>query len=414
MCMFFSTEETAALEADLEARFLRYVRVGTTSDPSSTSKPSTPQQLELLQILHQELAQLSPEYLEALPGYVVARFAARQSSEPCLALIAHVDTSPDAPGDNVNPQVHRHYQGQPLTLPGGPVLDPAENPLLTAYLGKTIITSDGTTLLGADDKAGVAEILTAVTWVLQAPQAHGPFEVVFTTDEEIGRGAENFPFDRLKSRFAYTVDGGEEGGIEAECYHASHTQVTFEGHSHHPGTARGRLINAVTMAAWFVSQLPRSESPEATDGRYGCLWANRITGTVEQAQVEVFCRDFDRQQLLRRQESLSHYARAVEASFPGGKVTLKTQQQYTNMKEGLDQHPEVLERLIAAAQKAGVPTFSQSIRGGTDGARLTELGLPTPNLFTGGMNYHSRTEWVALPAMASAAKTLIALLQSEG
>ena len=412
--MFFSTEETAALEADLEARFLRYVRVGTTSDPSSSTKPSTPQQKDLLQILHLELSALGPEFLEALPGYVVARFAARQSSEPCLALIAHVDTSPDAPGHQVQPLVHRNYQGQALALPGGPVLDPAENPLLNAYRGKTLITSDGTTLLGADDKAGIAEILTAVTWVLQSPQNHGPFEIVFTTDEEIGRGTENFPFDRLQSRFAYTVDGGEEGGIEAECYHASHTQVTFKGHSHHPGTARGRLINAVTMASWFVAQLPRSESPEATDGRFGCLWANRITGTVEEAQVEVFCRDFDRSQLERRQESLAHYARAVEASFPGGQVTLKTHQQYSNMKEGLDQHPEVLERLTSAAHKAGVTTFPQAIRGGTDGARLTEMGLPTPNLFTGGMNYHSRTEWVALPAMASAAKTLIALLQVEG
>jgi tripeptide aminopeptidase len=414
--MFFSTEDEAQLETDLLERFVRYVQVPTTSDPRSATKPSTPTQLKLLEILHRELAELEPEFLQLVPtGYLVARFGASASVQrEIFALIAHVDTSPDAPGDGVKPLVHAAWNGQALHLPGGALLDPKENPLMENYRGKTLITSDGTTLLGADDKAGVAEILGALVWLKKHPEVrHGAFEVVFTTDEEIGRGTEGFPFDLLKSRFAYTVDGGEEGGVEAECYNASHSRVHFLGHSHHPGSARGRLINAVTMASTFVGLLPRNESPEATDGRFGCLWANRISGGVEEAEVDVFCRDFDKAELDRRITSLDAYARAVEAAFPGSKVTVETSIQYRNMKDGLSSHPQVLEKLLKAVRATGIEPLIQSIRGGTDGARLTEKGLPTPNLFTGGMNYHSRTEWVALSAMRRAAQTLIALVSSE-
>ena len=290
------------------------------------------------------------------------------------------------------------------------VLDPADNPLLSKYIGTTIVTSDGSTLLGADDKAGVAEILTAVTWLVAHPELpRPPLEVVFTSDEEVGRGTEAFPFSQLKSRFGYTLDGTEEGSIEAECYNAHMAKVTFHGRSYHPGDARGKLVNAVSMVGLFTTLLPRSESPEATDGRFGCLWANDIQGGIEKATLEVYVRDFDLAASERRLASLRAYGDAVEAAFPGGKVEIETKVQYLNMKAKLDQHPLVVSNLLEAVRRTGVEPVLHSIRGGTDGARLTEMGLPTPNLFTGGMNYHSRTEWVSLAAMVRASRAVVEL-----
>jgi tripeptide aminopeptidase len=400
------------LEGDLLDRFCRYVRIYTTSDPKSETKPSTPRQWDLLHLLEAELKALGLSVRTDPHGYVVGTLAATPGREhaPSVALLAHVDTSYDAPGENVKPLVHANYDGRPLVLPAGLTLDPAANPLLKNYVGATVITSDGSTLLGADDKAGVAEIMSAVAWLTAHPELpRPPLEVIFTSDEEIGRGTEDFPFDQVKSKIAYTLDGNEEGGIESECYNALAATVTFHGVSHHPGDGRGKLVNAVTMAGLFLTLLPRNESPEATDGRFGCLWANDVAGGIETATVNVAVRDFDRAQADRRLASLGAYAAAVEAAFPGGKVEVKTRVQYLNMKEKLDGHPLILKNLHEAVRRTGKEPFSQSIRGGTDGARLTEQGLPTPNLFTGGMNYHSRSEWVALPAMVRAAATVVEL-----
>ena len=401
------------LESDLLDRFCRYVQIDTTSDRQSETKPTSPRQWELLHLLEVELKTLGLTGVHTDPrGYTLGTLPASPGKEaaPAVALLAHVDTSPDAPGGPVKPLIHRGYDGQPIRLPAGLVLDPKDNPVLARYVGETVITSDGSTLLGADDKAGVAEIMAAVAWLAAHPELPRPtLEIVFTTDEEVGRGTENFPFDKLKSTFAYTLDGSEEGGVESECYHAHRALVTFRGISHHPGTARGKLVNAVTMVGLFLTLLPRSESPEATDGRFGCVWANDVQGGIEKATLEVYVRDFDLKQSERRLASLRAYADAVEAAFPGGKVTLETSVQYRNMKDKLDEHPLVLKNLLAAVRATGLEPFSEAIRGGTDGARLTELGLPTPNLFTGGMNYHSRTEWAALPAMVRASQTVIAL-----
>jgi len=400
-------------EGDLLDRFCRYVRIYTTSDPKSETKPSTLRQWDLLQLLEAELKGLGLASVHTDPrGYVVATLPATPGREnaPAVALLAHVDTAPDAPGEHVNPIVHEKYDGKSIRLPTGLVIDPASNPLLEKYRGATVITSDGSTLLGADDKAGVAEIMTAVSWLTDHPELPRPtLEIVFTSDEEVGRGTEGFPFDQLRSKIAYTLDGNEEGGIESECYNAFAAQVTFHGVSYHPGDARGKLVNAVTMAGLFLTLLPRNESPEATDGRFGCLWANDVTGGVEKATVHVNVRDFDRALADRRLGSLNAYAAAVEAAFPGGRVEVETRVQYLNMKEKLDGHPLVLKNLHEAVRLTGMEPFTQSIRGGTDGARLTEMGLPTPNLFTGGMNYHSRTEWVALPAMVRASQAVVEL-----
>lgn len=400
-------------EGDLLDRFCRYVKIYTTSDPKSETKPSTPRQWDLLNLLKTELLTLGLADARTDPhGYVLATLPATPGREkaPTLALLAHVDTAYDAPGENVKPLVHTNYDGKALTLPAGVVIDPASNPQLARYVGQTVITSDGSTLLGADDKAGVAEIMTAISWLVSHPELpHPALEIVFTSDEEVGRGAEDFPFDQLKSKFAYTLDGNEEGGIESECYNAFAALVTFHGRSYHPGDARGKLVNATTMAGLFLTLLPRNESPEATDGRFGCLWANDVVGGIEKATVNVAVRDFDRAQAERRLASLTAYAAAVEAAFPGGRVVVETRTQYLNMKEKLDGHPLVLKNLHEAVRRTGLEPFTQFIRGGTDGARLTEQGLPTPNLFTGGMNYHSRSEWVALPAMVRASLTVVEL-----
>jgi len=401
------------LESDLLDRFCRYVQIDTTSDRQSETKPTSTRQWELLHLLEAELKALGLADVHTDErGYTLGRLPASKGKEaaPSVALLAHVDTSPDAPGGPVKPLVHQNYDGKPIRLPAGLVLDPRDNPLLARYAGQTVITSDGSTLLGADDKAGVAEIMAAVAWLVSHPELARPeLEIVFTTDEEVGRGTENFPFDRLHSKFAYTLDGSEEGGVESECYHAHRAVVTFHGVSHHPGTARGKLVNAVTMVGLFLTLLPRSESPEATDGRFGCVWANDVQGGIEKATLEVYVRDFDLKQSQRRLASLRAYADAVTAAFPGGRIDIETSVQYSNMKDKLDERPMVVAHLLEAVRRTGIEPFSEPIRGGTDGARLTELGLPTPNLFTGGMNYHSRTEWAALPAMVRASQTIIEL-----
>lgn len=393
---------------DLLERFLRYVRVPTTADPAATRKPSSEGQWVLLQMLQQEFAAWSAFETTLLPeGYLLARKAGTLPDAPPLVLLAHVDTSPDAPGEGVNPQVHPNYRGQVIELAGGVRLDPAVDDYLANCVGDTVITSDGTTLLGADDKAGVAVLVSYAAWLQDHPEApHPDLMIVFTTDEEIGRGVEDFPFERIRARRGLTIDGGRLGELEDECYEAYRVEVECQGRSHHPGDARGRLVNAVTMAATLVSLLPRNESPEATDGRYGCLWAHHIHGTIESAGVSVLVRDFDDTVCQRRIELVRQAARTVELSFPGGEVRVRTSKQYSNMKRFLNQDPAYVDLVLRAVASAGVVPLRRSIRGGTDGARLSEAGLLCPNLFAGGANFHSRSEWVPLGAMQAALRVL--------
>jgi tripeptide aminopeptidase len=396
-------------------RFLRYVRYWTESDRHAEETPSTEGQWELAKALAGELRELGLENVELTDHcYVIARLPPSPGMEavPALGFLAHIDTAGDVSGKDVQPQVVKNYAGQKITLAPGLALDPALDADLAAQKGAGIIHTDGSTLLGADDKAGVAEIMGAAEYLLAHPEIHhGPVEIIFSPDEETGKGLPEFPLDRIKSRACYTLDGGPLGEFEAECFNAWKADVTFRGRVIHVGAARGRLANAALMAATFAVQLPRSESPEATDGYYGYYCPMEIRGDLESASLEVFLRDFDGPGMERRLAALEAIAGTVEAQFPGGQVEVKTQNQYCNMKEKIARFPGVLEILKQAARNLEIDFRFKPIRGGTDGSRLTELGIPTPNIFTGGRNFHSRLEWVSIPEMVLACKLVIELVR---
>jgi tripeptide aminopeptidase len=308
-----------------------------------------------------------------------------------------------------------NYDGGKIALAGGLFLDPQAEPDLAAQKGKAIIHSGGETLLGADDKAGIAEIMSAAEYLCAHPEIpHGPVEIIFTPDEETGKGLPEFPLERIKSAACYTVDGGPMGELEAECFNAWKADIEFTGKVIHIGTARGILANAVAMAASFTGLLPRSESPEATDGYYGYYCPMEISGGLESAKLEVFLRDFDSGGIERRLAALDVFARTVEAQFPSGRVIVKPQPQYYNMRSRIEAKPEALFLLKKALGNLGIEYHLKPIRGGTDGSRLTELGIPTPNIFTGGRNFHSRLEWIPVDEMCAACKLIIELIRLWG
>ncbi|MFW6252712.1 MAG: peptidase T [bacterium] len=403
------------IKREVLERFLRYVRVGTTSDRKSDETPSTPGQWDLARMLEQELAALGLTDIELDEHcYLIARLPATPGYEasPVIGLMAHVDTASDVTGENVKPQVIEHYDGAAVAV-GEYTLDPREFPALLDYVGDTIVTTDGTTLLGGDDKAGIAEIMTAVHWLVDHPDVpHGEVEIIFTPDEETGRGMDRFPKEKLKSRACYTFDGGAEGRIEAECFNAWRCVVSFTGSVIHLGDSRGKLVNAVSMAASYITMIPRSESPEATDGYFGYYCPLEIRGNLEQAELDVYLRDHDRTQIERRIEALSAFAAAVEAAFPGGAVSVKSEKQYLNMYETIQKDPLVMEKLREAMTEAGYTPLMHAIRGGTDGSRLTEMGIPTPNLSAGEFNMHSRLEWVPVGALARVTDVALKLVQA--
>lgn len=396
-------------------RFQRYVRFDTQSDRHVQDIPSTPTQWELARVLQKELQDLGAvDILLDSHCYLSARLPASPGleSRPCIGLMAHMDTASDVTGANVKPRVIRGYDGKPVTLSADWTLDPAQFEDLADHAGDTIIVSDGTTLLGADDKAGVAEIMTALSWLKRHPEVrHGPLEVFFTPDEETGKGMNLFPLKEVRSVACYTFDGGKAAEVEAECFNASSVKVEFTGKVIHIGSARGKFANAVAMAAAFVGMLPRSESPEATDGWYGYYCPIEISGGLERAAVEVYLRDFSTEGMQARIAAVEAFAAAVRAQFPLGAVKVTVQQQYLNMRKKLDLRPEVLARLMEAVRRAGAEPEIRPIRGGTDGARLTEMGIPTPNIFTGGYNYHSRFEWASVGEMSLAVETALKLVE---
>jgi tripeptide aminopeptidase len=399
-------------------RFLKYVRCWTTSDRHVEETPSTPGQWELAKILVEELRGLGLTEVE-LTGhcYVLARIPASPGKEGCpaAAFMAHMDTAEDVPGKNVQARLVKKYNGQRIELSGGLVLDPAEDPDLAAHQGRDLIHTDGTTLLGADDKAGIAEIMGALEYILAHPELkHGPLELIFSPDEETGKGLPEFPLEWVKSVACYTLDGGRQGELEVECFNAYGAEIQCTGKAIHPGYARGIMANAALMAAAFAMMLPRSESPEATDGYYGYYNPMEIKGDAETAVLTVYVRDFERAGVERRIAALECFARAVEAQFPGGKVQVTAKPQYFNMKEKILERPWVLEILQKAAANTGIEFYMKPIRGGTDGSRLTELGIPTPNIFTGGRNWHSRMEWASVPEMTAACTLIIELIRLWG
>lgn len=391
-------------------RFVRYAAVETTSNRHADEQPSTPGQWDLLKMLADELTGfgISDVRLDD-DGYLIARIPANNGENaPPVGFMAHVDTSSEASGRNVKPQLHENYDGSPITLNNGIVLDSAEFPELLQFTGKTLITSDGTTLLGADDKAGVAEIMTALEWMCSHPEmARGEIEVLFTPDEETGWGMDRFSAERLNSVYCYTLDGDGDGNIEAECFFGYQANVRCRGVSIHPGHGRGKLRNSMTMAAAFISDLPQNESPEATDGRYGFYMPLGISGSVAETTIQILLRDFEYEKIERRIETLKALGAAVEARFPGGKVEIEITKQYENLRSYLDKEPRGLDILRKAVAEAGSEVKEKSIRGGTDGARLSEKGIPTPNVFTGGGNYHGVQEYVVLEVMTKAVQTIV-------
>jgi len=400
------------LEGLVIPRFLRYVRYSTASDRRSLETPSTPGQWELARALAEELRALGVEAEVTEHCYVIASLPASPGREdaPAVGFLAHLDTSDEVSGEGVTPIVEDPYNGGPISLEGGLVLDPAEDEDLAEQKGKAIIHTDGSTLLGADDKAGIAEIMGAAEYLLTHPELpRGPVEIIFTPDEETGRGLPEFPLERLRAAACYTLDGGGAGDFEAECFNAWKASLVFEGRAAHLGKAKGRLANAALMAASFAAMLPRSESPEATDRDGGFYCPVSITGGLERAEMEVLVRDFDRKRGEERLAALAAFAAAVEAQFPGGKVKVETALQYENMWDGINGKPQVLAALREAVWRRGMEFILRSIRGGTDGARLTALGIPSPNIFTGGRNPHSRLEWASVPDMTAAAALVVEL-----
>ena len=398
-------------------RFLRYVKTYSESDSEAADKnimPSTEQQWNMAKILKAELDALGLSDVQSTPYcYTYGRLEASKGMEkvPSFCLLAHIDTVDEVSGKDVKPIVHENYDGKPITLPYGNTLDPATDPEL-AFAGSikdTIITSDGNTLLGADDKAGVAEIMTTLEYLVTHPEIkHGTIEVIFSPDEETGHGMDHVPLELLKSKTAYTVDGGNLGELETECFNAFKSDVTFTGKSKHTGNARPDMVNAVCMASAFVSALPRHEMPETTDGYQGFFAPMSISGSIESATASLLLRDFTEDGMEKRKKLVEEIATTVAHSF-GGKVETVHTQQYLNMKKVLDQHPDVVKKLASAYLASGVTPVYKPIRGGTDGSRLTEMGIPTPNIFTGGHNYHSRYEWASFSQMIQAVEVLIQL-----
>jgi tripeptide aminopeptidase len=397
-------------------RFLRYVRYDTQSDERSKTYPSTDKQLVLLRDLAEELRALGlTDAAIDEHGYVMATIPAttRKANVPTIGFIAHADTSPEMPGAGVTPIVHRAYDGRDLVLPDDPavVLRAAEIPLLAEQIGNDIVTASGTTLLGADNKAGVAEIVTAAAHLISHPEIpHGPIRIGFTPDEEVGRGTEHFDVARFGAACAYTMDGGRRGEIEIESFSADAITVTFHGFNTHPGYAKGRMVNAIKVAAAFIDRLPNdSLSPETTEGYDGFVHPYVIQASVERTSVRLLLRDFVTAGLRDKQALIERLAHDAAAAFPGARVETKVEESYRNMREVLDQHPQIADYARDAIRRVGLEPHTQPIRGGTDGSRLSFMGLPTPNLFAGEHNFHSRLEWVSVQDMEKAVDVIVEL-----
>jgi tripeptide aminopeptidase len=414
----YTSELARTLAPDVLDRFLRYVRIDTQSRRDRTSSPSTPGQLDLGRMLVTELHAAGLEDAQLNEhGYVLATLPGnrdRDGDGQAIGLIAHIDTSPDAPGRGVEPIVHRSYDGGVLELPrDGTVLDPVAMPELAGKTGHDIVSSSGDTLLGADDKAGVAEIMAGVAHLAAHPELPRPtLRVAFTPDEEIGEGASLFDIERFGARCAYTLDGSEVGELQDETFSAIEAILTVRGVEVHPGQATGKLVNALRLAARIVSALPADTlTPETTAGREGFIHPYELTGTPARAEVRFIVRDFDDEQLERHVSLLERTAREVVAGEPRARLEFAAREQYRNMRRYVSTAPRVTDAAEAAIRAEGIEPIRRPIRGGTDGSRLSEMGLPTPNIFTGGHEYHSVREWASVQDMAAAAAVVVRLAE---
>ena len=399
------------------ARFLRYVQIDTQSDPDSLTVPSTEKQKDLGRLLVSELLALgvSDAELDA-KGYVYAHIEPTPGCEaqPAICLCAHMDTSPDCSGTGVKPLVHANYHGQDITLPDDPsvVLTALNEPHLLKKMGHRLVTASGTTLLGADNKAGVAEIMTIAEELMKGNIRHGRVCILFTPDEEIGRGADHVDLERLGADFGYTFDGEEVGTLEDETWNAQSVTITITGISAHPGMAKGKLVNAIKIAGEILNALPKNEwSPETTEGIEGFVHPVSLNGIAEKATIGFIVRDFKTATLAEHHDRLSKIAEGIVSKYPTATMEYVATEQYRNMKDILLQHPQVAAYAAEAIQRAGLTVKKESIRGGTDGSRLSYIGLPCPNIFTGMQNIHSKLEWVGVNDMVKAVETLVHLSQ---
>jgi len=396
-------------------RLMRYVQIDTQSDPSSDNFPSTEKQKDLSKMLVEELRALGVVDAEMDEwGYVFATIPSNSSRNiPVICFCSHVDTAPDCSGTNVKPILHKNYQGAPIVLPDDPsvIIESGKHPYLREKIGEDIITASGHTLLGADDKAGVAVIMDFVQYLAKHPELkHGKIRILFTPDEEVGRGVNKLDMKKLGADFGYTLDGGERGALEFENFSADGCTITFHGVAAHPGDAKGKLLNAIKLASSFVDSLPKNEwSPETTDDREGFVHPVSIEGLAEKATVQFIIRDHDTRKLEDYAVRLREHVDQTLAKFPGARAEIRVTEQYRNMKEKLDEFPNVVAYAKEAMLRANVQPVSEPIRGGTDGARLSYMGLPCPNIFTGEMALHSKEEYVSVQDMQKSVETLVQL-----
>lgn len=399
------------------ARFMNYVQIDTQSDPASPSQPSTAKQKDLSKVLVQELKAIGIADAELDEhGYVYATIPATTDKQtPVICFCAHVDTAPDCSGTGVKPILHTKWDGKDIVLPDDPtvVISTKDHPYLNQRIGDDIITASGTTLLGADDKAGVAIIMDLANYLMAHPEIkHGKIRILFTPDEEVGRGVNAIDMNKLGAAFGYTLDGGERGHLEGETFSADSVTVVFHGISAHPGYAKDKLVNAIKAASAFVSKLPRKEwNPETTEGMEGFVHPTGMEGVLERASVSFIIRDFDSAMLSKHEERLRHLVDETVREFPGISTEFIVKEQYRNMREVLDKHPQVMDYAEEAYRLAGLTAERVSVRGGTDGSRLSFIGMPCPNLFTGEMGIHSKQEYVSVQDMEKAVEVLVRLAE---
>src|ERR1043166_2508598 len=421
LCLACVGVANAQLKSPTESaldRFLRYVKIDTQSQEDQTTVPSTRKQLNLANLLAKELNALGAENVRVSEfGIVYAMIPgnlADNSKVPVIGFIAHMDTSPAVSGENVNPVIHKNYQGGDIVLPKDPtqVITVEKNPVLKGLIGDDIVTADGTTLLGSDDKSGCAEIMTMIDTLRQNPQIkHGNIAVAFTPDEEVGGGIEKFDVKGFGAKFAYTIDGEELGEISDETWSARTATVTFQGKSTHPGTAKGIMVNSIYALADYLSRFPHDMLPETTEGRVGFVHPYAGTIDVETSTLKILLRDFEVSGLDAKEKMLRDMVAQTAAKFPTTKITIDVKENYKNMKEVLKDYPQLTNNAMEAARRAGLKPFLKPIRGGTDGSNLTFRGLPTPNLFTGGANFHGKLEFNSRRGLEKTTETLLNLVQ---
>lgn len=409
---FFSNAQEMLTRTFLVERFLEYVRIDTTSDEHSDSCPSTERQFVLARLLVEHLREVGLSDAAVDENcYVTGTLPGNVEGRTTVGLIAHLDTSPAAPGKDVNPILHEGYDGSPIELADGVVISPENNPELRKCIGDTIITADGTTLLGADDKAGIAIIVSAMEYFRKNPGLPRPtIRVAFTPDEEIGRGTAKFPIETFGADVAFTLDGSFDGEVNVETFHADSAHVTVTGVSTHPGTAKGKLVNALRHMAVFLSRLPAGVSPEHTAGREGFIHPYELTGDASSCTCHLILRDFERDALSALGDRIREIADSVKRDEPRLRVEVEIRPSYPNMYDYLKDRPEITERLLEAVRRAGIEPNLAPVRGGTDGSKLTQMGLPCPNIFAGGVNFHGQTEWVSTRSMGLSLCTVLNLM----